>query len=318
MVSYDEQLAEYNRKYQEYLNLKKQYDIDYQAYLDGEQAYQNCLAETKTREVVDPKIKYSLTITSTDNGQSLMSGSASGFNFTIQYSSDYLGVRLGTSTLTGKFNMTFTAIGSGRVRATLQSVTLDKWENISSGNSRSISSYPSIRVKQLNDSTVWQLLNYDPRTTRTVAINQTVPIGQSWNLNYGQSIPKTSILKILDEWQYSQTGDVAVSFTNTSTITYEEVPANTEAQCQLLRKPRPTEPVPPTPPVDTDIKPWAIRKSNTWKTLDRPSGFFKIRRAVNFVDKSTSAISTVGKVDKGTHRIRKSGDWVGQNKIGNN
>lgn len=317
MVSYDEQLAEYNQKYQEYLELKAQYDIDYQAYLDGEEAYRNCLAETTTKEIVNPKLTYQLSVTSQSNGESMMQGSASGFSLTIKYSSDVVGVRIGNATLSGRFNMTFTSLGGGRVRATLQSVTLEQWQNVSTGASYTVPSFPSLRLKQLNGSTVWELLNYDPGKTRTVAINQTIPINQSWDLNYGQSIPKTQILKILDEWEFSQTGDVSVSFTNTSTIEYEQIPANTDAQCQLLRKPKPTEPVPPTPPVDTDIKPWAIRKSNTWKTLDRPSGFFKIRRAVNYVNKSTSAISTVGKVNQGTHRIRRSGNWLGQNKIGN-
>lgn len=69
-------------------------------------------------------------------------------------------------------------------------------------------------------------------------------------------------------------------------------------------------------PPPQEIKPWAIRKSGVFKTLNRDSGFFKIRHQGSWVDKSKSLISDINKKDYGTHRIRKNGVWVGQNKIG--
>lgn len=65
-----------------------------------------------------------------------------------------------------------------------------------------------------------------------------------------------------------------------------------------------------------DIKPWAVRKSGVFKTISRPSGWFKIRKSGNWSDKSKQKKSDVKQPNKGSHRIRKSGTWLGQNKIG--
>lgn len=65
-----------------------------------------------------------------------------------------------------------------------------------------------------------------------------------------------------------------------------------------------------------DIKPWAIRKSNVFKTLNVASGWFKIRKSNNWTDKSKMLESDVNKDNAGTSRIRRSGTWKGQNKIG--
>lgn len=67
-----------------------------------------------------------------------------------------------------------------------------------------------------------------------------------------------------------------------------------------------------------DIKPWAVRKSGTFKTHNRPSGWFKIRKSGSWVDKSKQKKSDVNQTNRGVHRIRKSGSWKGQNKIGGN
>ena len=68
--------------------------------------------------------------------------------------------------------------------------------------------------------------------------------------------------------------------------------------------------------VISEFKPWAIRKSNIFKSLDRVNGFFKIRKTGNYVDKSNMQLSDVNTENKGVARIRKSGKWFGQNKIG--
>lgn len=65
------------------------------------------------------------------------------------------------------------------------------------------------------------------------------------------------------------------------------------------------------------FKPWAIRKNNQFKSLDVSSGFYKIRKSNNWVDKSEMLLSDVNKENAGTARIRKSGTWKGQNKVGN-
>lgn len=64
--------------------------------------------------------------------------------------------------------------------------------------------------------------------------------------------------------------------------------------------------------VDTSFKPWALRKSNVFKTLNNSKGHFYIRKG------SWSEISknkTKGK-EQGNNRIRKSNRWLGQSKAG--
>lgn len=68
--------------------------------------------------------------------------------------------------------------------------------------------------------------------------------------------------------------------------------------------------IPPT------FKAWCIRKQDKFLTLDRGSGFFKIRNSGNWVDKSINLVSTIRQENKGNHRIRKQGEWLGQNRIG--
>ena len=64
-----------------------------------------------------------------------------------------------------------------------------------------------------------------------------------------------------------------------------------------------------------DFKPWAIRKSNIFKSLNVSSGFFKIRKSNNWLDKSKNSESDLGK-NQGASRIRKNNEWKAQNKIG--
>ena len=68
--------------------------------------------------------------------------------------------------------------------------------------------------------------------------------------------------------------------------------------------------------VITDIKPWAIRKSGVFKTLNVPSGKFQIRKGGAWIDKSLTPITSVDVINQGTSRVRKSGNWRGQNKFG--
>lgn len=64
-----------------------------------------------------------------------------------------------------------------------------------------------------------------------------------------------------------------------------------------------------------DFKPWAIRKANIFKSLNVSSGFFKIRKSYNWIDKSKNFESDLGK-NQGASRIRKDNKWKAQNKIG--
>lgn len=68
-------------------------------------------------------------------------------------------------------------------------------------------------------------------------------------------------------------------------------------------------PVPPT------YKPMAIRKSNSFKTLNRDSGFIKIRKSNQWEDKSSETYPE-GQEGKGKNRIRKKNVWKQQSKIG--
>ena len=63
------------------------------------------------------------------------------------------------------------------------------------------------------------------------------------------------------------------------------------------------------------FKPWAIRKTYTFKTLNRPSGFFK-RRITTWQDKSEQVQTLVGKEGSTSHKVRQGFKWLGQGKIG--
>lgn len=63
------------------------------------------------------------------------------------------------------------------------------------------------------------------------------------------------------------------------------------------------------------VKPWAIRKIGIFKTLNRQSGFFKQRKD-GWKDVSGQPTNAVGKSVSTPHRIRKSGQWLGQGQIG--
>lgn len=65
-----------------------------------------------------------------------------------------------------------------------------------------------------------------------------------------------------------------------------------------------------------DFKPWAVRKSGQFKTLDRPSGKFQIRKSGAWVDKSIMSTGETGQANEGVSRIRRSGTFVGQGKVG--
>lgn len=69
------------------------------------------------------------------------------------------------------------------------------------------------------------------------------------------------------------------------------------------------------------IRPWAIRKSNTWKSLNTIRQWMKIRRTANqnFWDTKPNAeiyATDTGKENYSPSRIRKGGKWKAQGKIG--
>ena len=73
---------------------------------------------------------------------------------------------------------------------------------------------------------------------------------------------------------------------------------------------------------DAKIRPWAIRKSNTWKSLNTTRQWMKIRRTTNqnYWDTKPNAeiyASDVNKENFSASRIRKGGKWKAQGKIGN-
>lgn len=64
------------------------------------------------------------------------------------------------------------------------------------------------------------------------------------------------------------------------------------------------------------IKPWAIRKSSVFKSLNRTTGFTRIRKSNNWTDKSEEQYSDINSENRGTSRIRRNSKWLGQNRIG--
>lgn len=65
-----------------------------------------------------------------------------------------------------------------------------------------------------------------------------------------------------------------------------------------------------------DFRPWGIRKNSVLKSLNKDSGFLKIRKSNAWNDIAKYSYDKVGKENQGTSRIRKSGKWLGQGKIG--
>ena len=65
-----------------------------------------------------------------------------------------------------------------------------------------------------------------------------------------------------------------------------------------------------------DFRPWGIRKSGILKSLNKDSGFLKIRKSNVWNDIQKYSYDKVGKENQGTSRIRKNGKWLGQGKIG--
>jgi len=66
-----------------------------------------------------------------------------------------------------------------------------------------------------------------------------------------------------------------------------------------------------------DFKPWAVRRSGRWKSLNNaPKGRFLIRKGGTWQDKSAQSVGDVGKENQGKNRIRKGGKWVGQAQVG--
>lgn len=65
-----------------------------------------------------------------------------------------------------------------------------------------------------------------------------------------------------------------------------------------------------------DFRPWGIRKNGVLKSLNKDSGFLKIRKSNTWNDIAKYSYDKVGKENQGTSRIRKNGKWLGQGKIG--
>lgn len=63
----------------------------------------------------------------------------------------------------------------------------------------------------------------------------------------------------------------------------------------------------PTPP---NYKPMSIRKSGSYKSLNKNNGFIRIRKSGSYVDKATESKATQLQVNKGHNRIRRSGSWL--------
>lgn len=63
-----------------------------------------------------------------------------------------------------------------------------------------------------------------------------------------------------------------------------------------------------------DFRPWAVRKSGTFRSLDRASGRFRVRKSGRWVDSPKYAGGNVA--NTGSSRIRKSGVWRSQSRVG--
>lgn len=69
-------------------------------------------------------------------------------------------------------------------------------------------------------------------------------------------------------------------------------------------------------PKPQSFKPWAIRKSGVWLSLDKPTGYFSVRKNSQWIDKSEDSLDNVNKVNLGHSRIRKNNQFKQQGKLG--
>lgn len=65
-----------------------------------------------------------------------------------------------------------------------------------------------------------------------------------------------------------------------------------------------------------DFRPWAIRKNGKFLSCNRSTGFFKKQSGNVWVDIPKYSVDKAGQTNQGTSRIRKSGTWKGQSKVG--
>ena len=80
----------------------------------------------------------------------------------------------------------------------------------------------------------------------------------------------------------------------------------------------PLKPVEPVAPIRKGVKPWAMRSNKQIvRSLNRKTGWFKVRKSGIWEDASTVYFEEVGIDRVGTSQIRKSGVFKGQSKIGN-
>lgn len=63
-----------------------------------------------------------------------------------------------------------------------------------------------------------------------------------------------------------------------------------------------------------DFRPWAVRKGGIFQSLNKTKAFFKKRSSGSWKD--VEKYSAAGQENAGTSRIRKSGKWLSQGKIG--
>lgn len=64
------------------------------------------------------------------------------------------------------------------------------------------------------------------------------------------------------------------------------------------------------------FRPWATRKSGRFLSHDKHHGWFKIRKSNSWIDKSEMNIAEANVPNVGSSRIRKSGTWKGQQRVG--
>lgn len=162
-----------------------------------------------------------------------------------------------------------------------------------------IAENPNIRVRVTNDMeyTVW----YNPKPTGTLIVNY---INQENN----QPMRNPKIVEGLE---------VGTTVTEDAP-TFPDYTVSTPRQSVTIRAGNNTITFLYNK-VKKFIRPWAIRKSGTWRSLHTLNSRFKVRRSGTWRTMPDEDIDStnVGKANFSPSRIRKSGIWKAQGKIGN-
>lgn len=145
----------------------------------------------------------------------------------------------------------------------------------------------------------------------------TIQISKDGGDNYTDTVFNQWIFSHGDTWGMAYNGSWLTTARKSQWTGNFTVPVGTTHVKFTLtaENPRDVDPVVfPITDIITDFRPWAIRKSGTWVSLDNEGYHFKIRQGGKWID--TPKYQNANAENEGSSRIRHSGKWYSQSKVG--